>query len=396
YIFSIYIEEEEIMSYISHLECSYCGKTYNFDKVYNLCPHCSKPLLARYDLKKLRGFKPEQVFEPVRSMWRYKKLMPVLKDENIISLGEGMTPLLPAKRLGELLGLTNLYIKDESFNPTGSFKARGLSCAISKVKEFGIKEVVIPSAGNAGGATSAYSARTGIKAHIYMPEDVPQPFILECKMTGADVKLVRGLISDCGKEARKDGEENGWFDLSTLKEPYRLEGKKTMGYELAEHFSWNLPDVIIYPTGGGTGLIGMWKAFMEMAEIEWIKDKFPRMVTVQSSGCAPIVRAFQEREEFAKPWENAKTYAAGLRVPSAVGDFLMLRVLRESKGTAIAVSDEAILSAQMKISMYEGIFACPEGGATLAALEELLRIERIKREEKVVLFNTATGLKYPI
>jgi threonine synthase len=384
------------MSYITHLECSLCGKTYDFKKINNLCKKCSRPLLVRYDLNKLKNFKPSQVFEPVRSMWRYKKLMPVLNDENIVSLGEGLTPLIHAKRLGEILGVPNLYIKDESLNPTGSFKARGLSCAISKAKELGIKEVVIPSAGNAGGATSAYSAKAGIKAHIYMPKDVPQPFILECKATGADVKLVDGLISDCGREAKKGAEKYGWFDLSTLKEPYRLEGKKTMGFELAEQFDWDLPDVIIYPTGGGTGLIGMWKAFKEMEEMGWIKGKLPRMVTVQSSGCAPIVRAFERGEEFAKPWENANTVAAGLRVPSAVGDFLMLRVLRESKGTAIAIDDSSILSAQRKISFYEGIFACPEGGATLAGLEELLRIGWIEPKEKIVLFNTATGLKYPM
>ncbi len=384
------------MSYMTHLECSLCGKIYDFRKINNLCKECSRPLLVRYDLNKLKNLKPMQVLEHVRSMWRYKKLMPVLNDENIVSLGEGLTPLIHAKKLGELLGFPNLYIKDESLNPTGSFKARGLSCAISKAKELGIKEVVIPSAGNAGGATSAYSAKAGIKAHIYMPKDVPEPFIFECKATGADVKLVDGLISDCGREAKKEAEKYGWFDLSTLKEPYRLEGKKTMGFELAEQFDWDLPDVIIYPTGGGTGLIGMWKAFKEMEEMGWIKGKLPRMVTVQSSGCAPIVRAFERGEEFAKPWENANTIAAGLRVPSAVGDFLMLRVLRESIGTAIAIDDSSILSAQRKICLYEGIFACPEGGATLAGLEELLKIGWVDPKERIVLFNTASGLKYPM
>lgn len=384
------------MTYITHLECSMCGESYDFNQINNLCKKCSRPLLVRYDLTKLKKHKPSQVFEPVRSMWRYKKLMPVLDEKNIVSLGEGMTPLIHAKRLGENLGLKNLFIKDESLNPTGSFKARGLSCAISKAKELGIKEVSIPSAGNAGGATSAYSAKAGIKAHIYMPKDVPEPFIFECKATGADVKLIDGVITDCGREAKKDGEKYGWFDLSTLKEPYRLEGKKTMGYELAEQFEWELPDVIIYPTGGGTGLIGMWKAFKEMKELGWIKGKLPRMVTVQSSGCAPIVRAFEKGEEFAEPWENAQTIAAGLRVPSAVGDFLMLRVLRESNGTPIAVDDEAILRAQRKICYFEGIFACPEGGATLAGLEELIKIGWIKPDDKIVLFNTATGLKYPL
>ncbi len=350
----------------------------------------------RYDLRKIKGKKPSQVLQPLRSMWRYKKLLPVLKEENIVSLGEGLTPLIPAKRIGEELKISSVFIKDESLNPTGSFKARGLSSAISKAKELRIKEVVIPSAGNAGSATSAYCACANIKAHIYMPEDIPESFILECKATGADVKLVKGNISDCGREARRDLEKNGWFDLSTLKEPYRLEGKKTMGFELAEQFQWELPDVIIYPTGGGTGLVGMWKAFKEMAELGWIKDKFPRMVSVQSSGCAPIVKAFESGENFAKPWENAQTIALGLRVPSAVGDFLMLRVLRESNGIAIAVDDEEIISAQKKLGYLEGIFACPEGGATLSALEKLLKMGWINPEEKIVLFNTASGIKYPV
>ncbi len=384
------------MTFITHLECSFCGEIYEFKKIQNLCIKCSKPLIARYNLESLKKLEPSQVFEKTPSMWRYKKLLPVLRDENIMSLGEGNTPLIHAKNLGEALGLPYLYIKDESLNPTGSFKARGLSAAISKAKELGIKEVVIPSAGNAGGATAAYCAKAGIRTHIFMPKDVPQPFILECKAMDADVILIDGLISDCGREARKEAEKNGWFDLSTLKEPYRVEGKKTMGYELAEQFDWNLPDVIIYPTGGGTGLIGMWKAFKEMAEIGWIKGKFPRMVSVQSSGCAPIVRAYENGEEFARPWENAQTIAAGLRVPSAVGDFLMLRVLRESRGTAIAVDDELITSSQKKLSRMEGIFACPEGGATLSALEKLLEKGWIHPEEKIVLFNTASGLKYPM
>lgn len=384
------------MTFITHLECSFCGKTYDFEKILNLCTECSRPLIARYNLESLKKHKPSEVFEQTRSIWRYRKLLPVLRDENIVSLGEGITPLIHASNLGKALGLSYLYIKDESFNPTGSFKARGLSAAISKAKELGIKEVVIPSAGNAGGAASAYCAKAGIKAHIFMPKDVPKPFIFECKAMGADVILVDGLISDCGREARKEAEKNGWFDLSTLKEPYRLEGKKTIGFELAEQFEWELPDVIIYPTGGGTGLIGMWKAFKEMAELGWIKDKFPRMISVQSSGCAPIVRAYENGEEFAKPWENAQTVAAGLRVPSAVGDFLILRVLRESKGTAIAVDDELIISAQKKFSATEGIFACPEGGATLSALEKLLEKRWINPAEKIVLFNTASGLKYPV
>jgi len=360
-----------------------------------MCPDCARPLLARYDLESARAMGRDALITDEPTMWRYRALLPVQDESGEVSLGEGFTPLLHARRLGEELGLPHLYIKDEGLNPTGSFKARGLAVAVSRARELGAGEIVIPSAGNAAGAMAAYAAKAGLAAHVFMPGDVPIPFRLECQALGAEVTLVDGLITDCGREARKGAEEHGWFDVSTLKEPYRLEGKKTMGYELAEQFGWELPDVIIYPTGGGTGLIGMWKAFGEMAEMGWIGPHRPRMVTVQAAGCAPIPRAFDAGEEFAAPWEGARTVAAGLRVPAAVGDFLILRALRESKGTAVSVSDEALVEAQMRIGRLEGIFACPEGGATLAALEALLAQGWVSPDERVVLFNTGTGLKYP-
>ncbi len=383
------------MNYLTHLECSLCGKEYKADKLQGLCSDCARPLLARYDLKTVRTLNRDTLITDSPTMWRYRPLLPVRDDRHVMNLGEGFTPLLHAKRLGAEMGLPHLYVKDEGINPTGSFKARGLSMAISRARELGVKEVVIPSAGNAAGATAAYAARAGLPAHVFMPTDVPAPFRLECRALGAEVTLIEGLITDCGKAARKGIEEHGWFDLSTLKEPYRLEGKKTMGYEMAEQFDWELPDVIVYPTGGGTGLIGMWKAFDELAELGWIGDHRPRMVTVQAEGCAPIPRAFQSGDEFATPWEGAQTVAAGLRVPSAVGDFLMLRALRESNGTAVAVSDEALVDAQIRLSSLEGTFACPEGGATLAALETLLEQGWVSPDERIVLFNTGTGLKYP-
>ncbi|HIE37863.1 MAG TPA: threonine synthase [Anaerolineales bacterium] len=382
-------------SYLTHLECALCGKTYEADRLQRMCADCARPLLARYDLSAVRSLGRGAAVTSEPTMWRYRALLPVRDREAEVGLGEGFTPLLHARRLGAELGLSHLYIKDESLNPTGSFKARGLAVAISRACELGVREVVIPSAGNAAGAMAAYAARAGLRAHVYMPTDAPAPFRLECEALGAEVTLVEGLITDCGREARQAAEAHGWFDLSTLKEPYRLEGKKTMGYELAEQFGWGLPDVIIYPTGGGTGIIGMWKAFGELGELGWIGDRRPRMVTVQSAGCAPIVRAFHARGAFAAPWEGAETVAAGLRVPSAVGDFLILRTLRESDGTAVAVSDEALVEAQLRIARLEGVFACPEGGATLAALEVLLAQGWISPEERIVLFNTGTGLKYP-
>ncbi len=383
------------MVYLTHLQCSLCGRAYESDRLQRTCSECARPLLARYDLAAAGGLGRDALITDEPTMWRYRALLPVQDEKSAVNLGEGFTPLLHAARLGDELGLSHLYIKDESLNPTGSFKARGLAVAISRARELGATEVVIPSAGNAAGAMSAYAARAGLGAHVFMPSDVPLPFRLECQALGAEVTLVDGLITDCGREARQGAEQHGWFDVSTLKEPYRLEGKKTMGYELAEQFGWELPDVIIYPTGGGTGLIGMWKAFGELAELGWISDHRPRMVVVQSAGCAPIPRAFDAGDEFAAPWEGAQTVAAGLRVPGAVGDFLILRALRESDGTAVAVSDEALVDAQMRMSRLEGVFACPEGGATLAALEALLARGWVSPDERVVLFNTGTGLKYP-
>ena len=384
------------MSYLTHLECGYCGSTFDAGTLHTLCPKCGKPLLARYDLESVKkSLNRDDLVGRVPSLWRYGEVLPVQEEGNIISLGEGYTPLIHATRTGVRLGMERLFIKDEGLNPTGSFKARGLCMAISRAKELGVTEVVIPSAGNAAGAMSAYAARAGMKAHVFMPSDVPLPFRMECAAYGADVHLIDGLITDCGREAHAQAEKNGWFDVSTLKEPYRVEGKKTMGCELAEQFNWTLPDVVIYPTGGGTGLIGMWKAFDEMQKLGWIDDKLPRMVSVQAEGCAPIPRALDAGDEFASPWEGAHTVAAGLRVPQAIGDFLILRAIRESNGTAIAVSDDALSTCQHAMATEEGIFACPEGGATLAALEALLARGEISCEETVVLFNTGTGLKYP-
>jgi len=321
-------------------------------------------------------------------------MLPVQSPAGVVSLGEGMTPLLRAERLGKRLGLNHLYIKDESLNPTGSFKARGLAVASARAAELGGTRVAVPSAGNAGGATAAYAARAGLESYVFMPRDVPRAFIVECQINGAHVELVDGLITDAGRRVAAGRDEYGWFDLSTLKEPYRVEGKKTMGYELAEPCDWELPHVIIYPTGGGTGLVGMWKSFDEMEALGWIDSHRPRMVSVQAAGCAPIVRAFESGATRAEPWQNAATMAAGLRVPSAVGDALMLRALRDSEGTAVAVSETEILWGVKEIGQSEGLFVCPEGGAALAGLRRLVEQGWIDREERVVLFNTGSGLKY--
>jgi len=334
------------VNFFTHLECGYCGQTQDPDQIWNLCPECQKPLLARYDMQAARReFPREKLTGRPESLWRYAEMLPIKDPANRLDLGEGWTPLVHAKRLGESIGMTNLMLKDEGLNPTGSFKARGLSLAISKAHELGVKEVSIPSAGNAAGAMSAYAAKAGMKSHVFMPRDVPRPFISECKALGAEVTLVDGLITDCGRIAAEGVKKHGRFDVSTLKEPYRLEGKKTMGYEIAEQMDWQLPEVIIYPTGGGTGLIGMWKAFDEMEQLGWIDSKRPRMVSVQSTGCAPMVRAYAEGTEFATPWENAKTIADGLRVPAAVGDFLILRAINESGGTALSIPDEDMMTA---------------------------------------------------
>jgi threonine synthase len=383
------------MTFLSHLECSYCGKTYEADTAWNLCTQCRKPLLARYDLKAAkRGVDRDSIASREHTLWRYEELLPIRDAAKRLSLHEGYTPLVHAKRLGEIVRHSKLYIKDEGLNPTGSFKARGLGVAVSRAHELGITDLSIPSAGNAAGAMSAYAALGGMKAYVFMPSDVPPPFVAECRAVGAEVTLVDGLITDCGKAAAEGVERFGRFDVSTLKEPYRIEGKKTMGYELAEQFGWSLPDVIIYPTGGGTGMVGMWKAFAEMEAMGWIDSKRPRMVCVQPDGCAPMVRAFEENAEFARPWEDARTVADGLRVPSAVGDFLILRALRESGGTAVSVPDEEMVVGATLIGRTEGMFVCPEGGATLAAFQRLRRSGWIGGGERVVLLNTGSGYKY--
>ena len=383
------------MNFFTHLECGYCGEKYPADKLWNLCAKCSKPLLAKYDLDTAKkSFAKEALKNRSENLWRYHEMLPVKDDKFRITLNEGFTPLYFAENLGKELNFKNLYIKDEGVNPTTSFKARGLCLAISRAKELGVKEVSIPSAGNAAGAMSAYAALAEMKAYVFMPKDVPVPFIAECKALGADVTLIEGLITDCGKAAAEGVKKYGRFDVSTLKEPYRIEGKKTMGYEIAEQMNWKLPDVIIYPTGGGTGMVGMWKAFDEMEKLGWINSNRPRMVTVQSSGCAPIVRAFENNEEFAETWQGAKTIADGLRVPAAIGDFLILKAIRESKGAAVAVSDEELLECTNQIGRTQGIFAAPEGGATLAAFIKLRSSGWIKDSDKVVLFNTGSGHKY--
>jgi len=383
-------------SFLTHLECSACGRKFDPAAVHTYCADCNKPLLARYDYERARAeWDRRDLAARPADMWRYVELLPVLRQENIVTLGEGMTPMFPLATLGKKYGLENVLVKDEAQIPTASFKARGLGMAVSKALELGVEKVAIPTAGNAGGALAAYAARAGMECHIFMPQDVPKPILMECKLTGAHVTLVDGIISDCGKIIAERKEQEGWFDVSTLKEPYRLEGKKTMGLELAEQFDWKLPDVIIYPTGGGTGLIGMWKAFAELRQLGWIDGVLPRMVSVQSSGCDPIVKAFLANRTESDFYENAETVAAGLRVPRAFGDTLILTALRESKGCAVAVPDHEILASMRELSENEGFVACPEGAATWAALKQMKDTGLVESGEKVVLFNTGSGLKYP-
>ena len=381
---------------VTHLECANCGRHYEAGKLHNLCTECGKPLLVRYDLEAAaQTLRKEDLREREASLWRYREVLPVTDWNNIVSFGEGWTPLLNAQRLADSLPIPiDLYVKDEGQNPTQSFKARGMTTAISMAKELGIKKVAVPSAGNAASAMAAYAARAGMEAHIFMPSDTPRANIVECQQTGANVTLVDGLITDCGKIVAERKDAEGWFDVSTLKEPYRAEGKKTMGYELAEQLNWELPDVIIYPTGGGTGLIGMWKAFDEMEQMGWIGSRRPRMVTVQSATCAPIVRAFENGERFADEFENATTVASGLRVPKAIGDFLILDAIRASGGTAVAVSDDELIDAVGEIGGATGIFAAPEGAACLPALRKLIADAAVNDHETVVLFNTGSGIKY--
>jgi threonine synthase len=380
--------------FFTHLQCTRCGQCQFPQQLLGLC-ECGGPLFARYELPGLRQSWPRTTLQNAEtSLWRYAPILPVQHRENRISLGEGWTPLLPVPKLAAQFKLHNLWIKDESFNATLSFKARGMSLAISRAKELGVKKVALPSAGNAGSAAAAYAASAGLEAHVFMPRDVPQAFQDECRFYGAKLQLIDGLITDCAKHVIAGKAREGWFDLSTLKEPYRVEGKKTMGYELAEQFSWALPEVIVYPTGGGTGLIGMWKAFDEMEQLGWIDARRPRMVAVQSSGCAPIVRAFAQNLDHAPEWQNAVTVASGLRVPSAVGDFLMLRAIRETHGFAFAVPEERIAPATYEYSNMTGIFLCPEGAAALEATKQLVASGWIRPEERVIVFNTGSGLKY--
>ncbi|HEY8292378.1 MAG TPA: threonine synthase [Thermomicrobiales bacterium] len=379
---------------VTHLECSLCGKRHEAGVTANLCD-CGGPLLVRYDLDVIRHrWRRREVSNGPASMWRYAPVLPPAP-ESIVTLGEGWTPLLRACRLGARIGASALWVKDEGLNPTASFKARGLSCAISMCKELGIGKVAIPSAGNAASALAAYAAAAGIEAHIFMPRDVPQANYLECMAYGARVTLVDGLISDCGRIVAERGPAEGWFDISTLKEPYRIEGKKTMGYEVAEQMEWELPDAIFYPTGGGVGLIGMWKAFGEMAKLGWIGGHRPKMIAVQAEGCQPVVRAIEQNRERSTFYENAHTVAAGLRVPKPLGDFLVLEGVRESGGTAIAVSDDEMLDAGIQLASDEGIYAAPEGAACVAAARRLIENGFLKATDRIVLYNTGSGLKYP-
>lgn len=378
----------------THLECSLCNQRFEAGSVVNLCG-CGGPLLVRYDLDKIRRhWKRRDVALGPSSMWRYAPVLPP-DDASVVTLGEGWTPLTRARRLGERLGASAVWVKDEGQNPTASFKARGLACAISMCVELGIRSTAIPSAGNAAGALAAYAAAAGIEAHIFMPRDVPQSNYLECMAYGAHVTLVDGLISDCARMVAERAPAEGWFDVSTLKEPYRVEGKKTMGYEVAEQMDWELPDAIFYPTGGGVGMIGMWKAFDEMERLGWIGSRRPKMIAVQADGCQPVVRAFEEDEPRSRFFEGARTLASGLRVPKPLGDFLVLQAVRQSGGTAVAVSDAEMLDCGIQLADDEGIFAAPEGAACVAALRKLLGSGFLRPEDRVVLYNTGSGLKYP-
>jgi threonine synthase len=382
--------------FLTHLTCTSCALRHEWNIRQNLCLACQKPLFAVYDLNAAsRVLTPEAlVTRRDASLWRYREVLPLPLRDEPVSLGEGGSPLLRLSQLGPQLGLSDLWVKDESQNPTQSFKARGMSVAVSMAKYLGAAQLAVPSAGNAGGALAAYAARAGLEAHIFMPRDTPRANIAECRELGGNVTLVDGLITDCGREIEKHKATKGWFDMSTLKEPYRVEGKKTLGYELAEQFNWQLPDVILYPTGGGTGLIGMWKAFNEMETLGWIGSKRPRMFSVQASGCAPIVRAFESNSTSAPEFANAHTIASGLRVPKAIGDFLILKILRESGGGAVAVDDAQMMHAVRQVGAREGLFVAPESAACFVALKSLLATEEIAANERVVVFNTGSGIKY--
>jgi threonine synthase len=382
------------MPNVTHLECSLCSKHFEARKIHNLCS-CGGALLVRYDLATIRkDWDRDTLFAAKPDMWRYWPVLPPNHRNSIVSLGEGMTPIIHTKRLGAKLGMDQIYVKDEGLNPTGSFKARGMTTAISMARELGIMKVAVPSAGNAASAAAAYAAAAGMEAHIFMPKDVPQANFIECKALGAHVTLVDGLISDCARIVTERKDKEGWFDLSTLKEPYRIEGKKTMGYEVAEQFDWELPDAIFYPTGGGVGLIGMWKAFEEMESLGWISNKRPKMIAVQAAGCQPIVRAFEKGESRSEFWQGASTIASGLRVPKPLGDVLILDALRESRGTAIAIDDTEIIDGGIELASLEGMFVAPEGAACVAALRKLLASRFLSPNERIVIYNTGAGLKY--
>ncbi len=379
---------------MTYLECSVCTKIFPAGVAHNLCD-CGGPLLVRYNLDQVKeSWSRDIPASAPNSMWRYAPVLPVASTANIVSLGEGMTPLLTTSRTGKRIGANHLMVKDEGLNPTGSFKARGLSCAVSMCVELGLRRLAIPSAGNAASALAAYAAAAGVEANIFMPQDVPQSNFIECKAYGANVTLVDGLISDCGRIVGERKAAEGWFEISTLKEPYRIEGKKTMGYEVAEQLGWELPDVIFYPTGGGVGMIGMWKAFAEMEAMGWIGSKRPKMIAVQAEGCQPVVRALQEGAEVSRFWEDASTVSAGLRVPKPLGDRLTLRAVRESGGTAIAVSDRDTIEAGIRFASEEGMFAAPEGAACIAAAERLIAEGFLKADDRIVIYNTGSGLKY--
>ncbi|MBV9158915.1 MAG: threonine synthase [Acidobacteriaceae bacterium] len=381
------------MGKVSNLTCSRCDKAFEPSQLLNVC-ECGGPLLVNYDLATVRAsWRKEDLEKAVSSMWRYSPLLP-LEAHEAVTLEEGWTPLIRARALGSEIGAQNLWIKDEGRNPTGSFKARGLSCAVGMARRLGARKLAIPSAGNAASALAAYAAAAGLESNIFMPRDVPQSNFIECEAFGAKVTLVDGLISDCGRMVAERKDREGWFEVSTLKEPYRIEGKKTMGYEVAEQFHWELPDAIFYPCGGGVGLIGMWKAFAELEALGWIGAKRPKMISVQAEGCQPITRAFEQNAESSDFWQNAHTVASGLRVPKALGDFLILKAIRESKGTAISISDEEMIDGGLQLASREGIFPAPEGGACVAAARHLLATGFLKPEETIVIFNTGSGLKY--
>ena len=382
-------------SYLDHLECTSCRRILPHDQVISTCPSCNKVLFARYDLPKLKRDVDRRQFETRSgSMWKFSELLPVLDPYKVLSLGEGDTPLFWATRLGTKLGLANLYIKDEGLNPTGTFKARGLSAAISKANELGLTKFTIPSAGNAAGAVAAYAARGGLESHVFMPKDAPAANKIESEIMGSKLNLVDGLISDAGRISREVAQEKGLFDLSTLQEPYRAEGKKTMGLELAMQLGWQMPDSIIYPTGGGTGIIGMWKGFYELLELGWVEGKLPKFIAVQPEGCQPIVKAFNDGADVSEMWPNATTIADGLRVPHPFSDYLILQAIRDTGGTALAVTDQEMLDAMKDIATSEGIFVCPEGAATLVALEHLIEDDFFDPNETIVLLNTGSGYKY--